>query len=65
MNQNICGMSIVEDYYTLAKFNVVEVVNNKDKEKKFAEGEGRVNVTVSSKVVGNDAAPPQVDSNTE
>jgi hypothetical protein len=38
--QNVCGISIVRDYYARQKFNVMEIANMKNSDAKF--GEGRV-----------------------
>lgn len=32
----------MKDYYTMQKFNVMEIANTKNAEKAFKEGEGRV-----------------------
>jgi tRNA acetyltransferase TAN1 len=40
--QNVCGVSVVKDYYRLQKFNVMELANEKKSEGNFREGEGRV-----------------------
>ncbi|KDQ57361.1 hypothetical protein JAAARDRAFT_35992 [Jaapia argillacea MUCL 33604] len=40
--RSVCGMSVVEDYYQLQKFNVMEIANTKNEEVKFREGDGRV-----------------------
>ncbi len=41
--QNLCGISIVRDYYAHQKFNVMEIANMKNSEAKL--GEGRVTAT--------------------
>lgn len=40
--QSVCGISVVEDYYRFKKFNILEVANERNGEKKFKESEGRV-----------------------
>jgi len=40
--KNICGVSVVKDYYHLQKFNVMEIASEKSGEKRFQEGVGRV-----------------------
>jgi len=40
--KNVCGVSVVRDYYHLQKFNVMEIANEKSSEGEFREGEGRV-----------------------
>ena len=42
VQQSVCGVSVVTDYYELQKFNVMEIANEKNGEGKFREGEGRV-----------------------
>lgn len=36
--QSICGISIVEDYYEMQKFNVMEIVNKKNRTAQPEEG---------------------------
>jgi tRNA acetyltransferase TAN1 len=40
--KSVCGISVVEDYYRFKKFNILEVANERNGEKKFKESEGRV-----------------------
>jgi len=40
--KNVCGVSVVNDYYQLQKFNVMELANAKGSRWKFQAGEGRV-----------------------
>jgi len=40
--KNVCGISLVQDYYRLQKFNVMEIANERSSEGQFREGEGRV-----------------------
>lgn len=42
IQQNVCGISLVQDYYRLQKFNVMEIANERSSEGQFREGEGRV-----------------------
>lgn len=40
--QSVCGISVVEDYYRFKKFNILEIANERNGEKRFKESEGRV-----------------------
>lgn len=40
--KNVCGVSVVKDYYYLQKFNVMEIANETSSAGRFREGEGRV-----------------------
>jgi len=40
--KSVCGMSVVQDYYRLLKFNVMEIANAKNEDVEFKDGEGRV-----------------------
>lgn len=42
MFKSVCGISVVEDYYRLQKFNVMELGNAKKEQADFQEGEGRL-----------------------
>jgi tRNA acetyltransferase TAN1 len=51
--QSICGISIVEDYYKMQKFNVMEIVNKKNRTTQPEEGRVFPGVNKLSQIAGD------------
>lgn len=48
-SQSICGISVVKNYYSLCKFNVLEIASKKNKADAPPESESRVQLPTTSK----------------
>ncbi|KAG6331615.1 hypothetical protein ID866_7479 [Astraeus odoratus] len=59
--KNVCGVSILRDYYRLQKFNVMTLANERNEPESFKDGTGRIKGKEDTKEADASRTEPPLD----